>query len=226
MAALVATYIPSGDLPDDLSRVTAERLFSPGEYGEIVIQLDRSVADESERDNIFASAKSMSSFLRQEGLVSWPGKEPATIDWPTRTLHIYFIAQAEPGRYEELAHGSVPSALQLLLPIAVVAARAAPMAARASGIFRIVNFAVLVGFIAKLGKLPFLRLFFSTTGLVIGGTLLWAMIDPDSMVRVYKHIGGALGKGAGAVLEGIFKNPIMFGVAVMSVGLILVVKKK
>jgi hypothetical protein len=178
------------------------------------------MANEFEKDNIFESAESMSQFLVEDGLMPWPGKKPVEVDWPNRTIHIYFIAHDDPGRY-------TPSYFMAAGPIAMALARAAPMAARGSALFSLAFLrpgAILGGIrtaITALGKTRFGRFFFSTSTLVIGGTLIWAMVDPDSLIKVFKHVAGAI-----ATVVKPFMTPILIGVGVMLVGVVLLTRSR
>jgi hypothetical protein len=219
MAEIVQQFYPSDDIAEDLRAV--DRDFNPGEYGEVVLKLDPELAIESEKDNIIASAESMSRFLREDGLMAWPGKQPVEVDWANRTVHIYFVAQEEPSSYY------TPSMAFALFPIATTVARAAPMAARAGGLAWLARlspgaiFAWLRTSITALGKSRFGRFFFKTSTFVVGGTLIWAMVHPDSLITVLKHVAGAIGKVAEP-----FLTPILIGVGVMLVGAVVLTRSR
>ena len=221
MAELVRQFYPSDDITADLQAV--DRDFKAGERGEVVLQLDREMAIESEKDNIIASAESMSRMLREDGLMAWPGKQPVEVHWQTRTVHIYFVAQDDPGSY-------TPSAFMAAVPIAMVAARAAPMAARAAGLAWLAFLPVgriftgIRAAIAAAGKTRFGRFFFKTSHLVVGGTLIWAMVHPSSLIKVFKHVGAAIGGFLGGVAEGM--SPMLIGVGVMLVGVVVLTRSK
>ena len=217
MAEIVQQFYPSDDIADDLRNV--DRDFKPGEYGEVVLKLDPELAVESEKDNIIASAESMSQFLREDGLMAWPGKQPVEVDWTNRTVHIYFVAQEEPSSYY------TPSLAFALFPIVTTMVRAAPMAARASGLAWLARFSpgrifatMKATIIAAKGRFPFL---FKTSTLVVGGVLIWAMVDPDSLITVIKHIAGAAADVAKP-----FLTPILIGVGVMLVGVVALTRSK
>jgi len=217
MAEIVQQFYPSDDIAEDLQAV--DRDFNPGEYGEVVLKLDPELAVESEKDNIIASAESMSQFLREDGLMPWPGKQPVEVDWANRTVHIYFVAQEQPSSYY------TPSMAFALFPIATTVARAAPMAARAAGLSWLARFApgrifatLKQTIINAKGAFPFL---FRTSTLVVGGTLIWAMVHADSLISVIKHFLKTLGKVAEP-----FLTPILIGVGVMLVGAVVLTRSR
>ena len=225
MAELVDEFRPGDNMLKDLEGIS--RHFNAGDVGEVVLPLDRELATESQKDNIEKSVKELEGELRSAGMFPPRDRLLAELDWPARKVRIHFIAQDEPA-----AHVVEPSFFFLAGGIAVAAVRAAPLAARATSrvpgvgalvgkAFTVLNAGALFGFIRRVMKLPWLKRLFSFSSLVVGGALIWAMIDPNSLIEVFKTAARYVGKAAAGIAAGV-AGGLLEGSGILIVGAIAV----
>jgi len=225
MAELVAEIEPRDDMLEELEKISEE--FYPGDVGEVVLPLDRELATEREKDNIKEATKKLEQELRSAGMFPPLNRKLAELDWPARKVRIHFIAQNEPS-----AHVFEPSFF-FLGGIAMAAARAAPLAARTTFVSSLVGragsvlnagaiFVLIRGALLRMKKIPGFRFLFKTSNLIIGGALIWAMLDSDSFIQVFRtagrFAGGVAGGVAGGLAKGIFEGSGILIVGAVAVG--------
>ena len=221
MAELVARIPPDGNMLEKLDKISEE--FYPGDVGEVVLPLDRELATESQFENIKEATLELEQELRSEGMFPPPNRSLAELDWPARKVRIHFIAQNEPS-----AHVFEPSVF-FLGGIALTAVRAAPLAARTASkvpgirglvgkVFTVLNAGALFALIRNALKNRWFRGLFTVSNLVIGGALIWAMLDSDSFIQVFRTAGRFAGGVAGGLAKGIFEGSGILIVGAVAVG--------
>jgi hypothetical protein len=225
MAELVDEFPPGGNMLDKLENISY--LFYPGDVGEVVLPLDRELATTSEKKNILAAVAELERELESEGMSPPRNRPLAELDWPARKVRIHFVAPDEPA-----AHVVEPSYFLVAGGIAAAAVRVAPLAAKNSFIRgfvgRVVSalnagaiFVLIRSALLKLKGVPFFKRLFSFSSLVIGGALIWAMIDPNSLIEVFKTAARYVGKAAAGIAAGV-AGGLLEGSGILIVGAIAV----
>lgn len=226
MAEIVAQFRPADDLIEQLDAAEAE--FVSGEFGEIILPLDRELATDAIYTDIVKSVRELSRELAIEGMVAWRNQALVQLNWPTRKVHIRFTAR-----------GRAPSAYDTpslwVLGARFAAARAAQAAAVAApkvpGL--LARFRGIVGKITGGGVFGTLRRGFpALLGLGVGrlavaGILVWTLLDASSLITVLSHGTKALAKGVSTVAKGVlgeYAPLIIGGAAVLVLGVVLLTR--
>ena len=186
--------------------------FEPGEYGEIIFRLDRAKASTAGQVQVREDVAAFSEQLRDQGMRPWPGRELATLDWTNRKIRVRFIETNTPASMY-----MTPSFIGLALLGARGVAMTAPIVATRTGfIFGLWRGLRTVG--AKLRALA--SGLTRSRAIAIAGTglLVWSLIDMDSLVEVFKYVGG---KARDLVM-----TPLIIGAAVMAVGFVFISRGK
>jgi len=204
----VTSFWATEDMDSDLGNI--ERRFQPGEYGEVVFQLDSKGASAAGRDYIERDINHLTDELESRGMESWPGEDLVTLDWVSKKISIRFVQTRTPSSMYQ-----TPAYIGVAFVGARFAAAAAPVIAR-GGIW-----AFLLRNITKVGA-KFARLGRGMSrsralGLIGTGLLVWSLIDVDSLVEVFKWTG----KKAGGFAKDLIGTPLLLGFGVLAVGVVL-----
>ena len=210
----VAEFEVTEDIDSELRGI--EREFQSGEFGEVVFQLNREASEIAGYDLVSEDTRNLSNELARQGMVPWPDKELATLNWGSKTVSIFFVQTETPS--------SMYQTPAVFVAAAIFAARAAavavPVIAR-GGILRwIVQFIRGTG--AKFAALGRGMSRSRALGLATTGLLIWSLVDIGSLAKVFKWIVKAVAK---AVVN-LLKEPIFLGMAIMGLGLILATRSR
>ena len=210
----VAEFTVTEDMDSDLRGI--ERKFQPGEFGEVVFQLNREASEIAGYDLVSEDTRNLSNELARQGMVPWPDKELATLNWRSKTVSIFFVQTETPS--------SMYQTPAVYWTVGIMAARAA-----AAGVSVLTRGGFLAYLLTKIkgagAKFAALGRGMSKSralGLATTGLLIWSLVDIGSLAKVFKWIVQAVAKG----VVNLLKEPIFFGMALMGLGLILATRSR
>lgn len=209
----VASFPVTEDMDFGLRRI--EREFEEGEFGEVVFRLNRKAAETATFNLVSEDVDNLSDELERRGMTSWPGKELVTLNWDSKTISIRFVQTRTPYSMYQ-----TPAFIGFALIAARAAAASRPILASRG------FFGNILRRIPGIGS-KFLRLGQGLTRssallLVGGGLLVWSLIDPGSLVEVFKWV---FEKAKEAATE-LLKSPLILGAVVLAVGVVLILRGK
>ena len=209
----VTSFWATEDMDSDLGNI--ERRFQPGEYGEVVFQLDSKGASAAGRDYIERDINHLTDELESRGMESWPGEDLVTLDWVSKKISIRFVQTRTPSSMYQ-----TPAIVGVAIIGVRAAAATAPIIAR-GGLWRwMIGIARSAGakFVAIGAKLT------RSNAIALAGTglLIWSLIDVGSLVEVFKW----LGKKAAGFAKDLLGTPLLIGFGVLAVGLVMMSRGK
>ena len=215
----VAEFEVTEDIDADLRGI--EREFQPGEFGEVVFQLNREASEIAGYDLVSEDTRNLSNELARQGMVPWPDKELATLNWRSKTVSIFFVQTETPS--------SMYQTPGIFVGPALIAARLA-----ATGVSVLTRGGFLAYLLAKIkgagAKFAALGRGMSRSralGLATTGLLIWSLVDIGSLVQVFKWTGKTVGKGAAGLVGGLLEGSsiLIVGAIVIGAGFILLTRR-
>jgi hypothetical protein len=220
VGATVVRVMGSGTLKDIGKLENINRLYKPGDIGEMQLFLGQNATDKGEVDK---AARELESSLRKEGMKPWPNRRDiVTVDWPAKTVRLLFEAVAAPSgsgvRGVPQPVGIIPViGLGAVLGVMMLASRVAfgisallvvlsklglPIPDRVSRIADAVLLITSMGFAFKALRASRFARFIPRRFLPVllgGGLLIFVLLKPGAAWKALKYVVKKAAEAAAAI---------------------------